>query len=347
VTPIATATNTAGPPIPVGSGAVPITITPDGKTAYVGNEGHLFGPGTVTPIATATNTAGPPIPVGIGPSHIVITPDGATAYVANSGSGTVTPIATATNTAGPPIPVGLGFFAIAIAPDGKTAYVANGGSGTVTPIATATNTAGPAIRVGKIPSNIAITADGRTAYVTNYGSDTVTPIATASNTAGLPIPVGGNPFAIAIAFVPAAPLPTGPIVSGDRSSACIDDNDSTANDAKIVMWACNDSTAQSWTIEADGTIQVNGKCMDIYRDEQKTRPPSSCGPVPAAQTRSGSHATAPWSTRCRASASTIRGSIPLMTPSLSSTPATAAATSNGNCPDRHRPQAVAQTAHGN
>ena len=79
MTPIATATNTAGPPITVGSNPDAIAITPDGKTAYVANDGS----DTVTPIATATNTAGPPITVGSGPNAIAITPDGKTAYVAN------------------------------------------------------------------------------------------------------------------------------------------------------------------------------------------------------------------------------------------------------------------------
>ncbi len=35
VTPIATATNTAGPPITVGTGPTAIAITPNGATAYV------------------------------------------------------------------------------------------------------------------------------------------------------------------------------------------------------------------------------------------------------------------------------------------------------------------------
>src|ERR1019366_7975036 len=39
VTPIATATNTAGTPITVGSQPTVIAITPDGKTAYVANQG--------------------------------------------------------------------------------------------------------------------------------------------------------------------------------------------------------------------------------------------------------------------------------------------------------------------
>jgi hypothetical protein len=58
--------------------------------------------------------------------------------------------------------------------------------------------------------------------------------------------------------------PTGPIVAGDDSAKCVDDNaQSTANGTKIQMWDCNSGPNQQWTIEPDGTIQVYGKCMDI------------------------------------------------------------------------------------
>jgi DNA-binding beta-propeller fold protein YncE len=75
VTPIATATNTAGPPIKTGNRADGIVITPDGKTAYVANASKEFirggkpvmRPGTVTPITLATNTPGKPIKVGKDP----------------------------------------------------------------------------------------------------------------------------------------------------------------------------------------------------------------------------------------------------------------------------------------
>jgi YVTN family beta-propeller protein len=131
VTPIATATNTPGPPIEVGNVPMAIAITPDGETAYVANSGYGDPSDTVTPIATATNTPGPPIQVGSTPWALAITPDGQTVYVVNSRSGTVTPIATATHTPGPPIQVGEGPRAIGITPDGKTAYVANWKPGTV------------------------------------------------------------------------------------------------------------------------------------------------------------------------------------------------------------------------
>ena len=71
MTPINTATNIAGRPIPVGSGPSGVAITPNGATVYVTN----YYSDTVTPIATATNTAGRPIPVGSGPIGIAITPN--------------------------------------------------------------------------------------------------------------------------------------------------------------------------------------------------------------------------------------------------------------------------------
>ena len=46
VTPISTATNTAGPPIKVAPYPFAITITPDGKIAYVLSENAQLTPGT-------------------------------------------------------------------------------------------------------------------------------------------------------------------------------------------------------------------------------------------------------------------------------------------------------------
>jgi YVTN family beta-propeller protein len=183
VFPISTATNTAGKPIRTGAGPEAIAITPDGKIAYVVNNGYDTVD-TVTPISTVTNTPGKPIKVALGASAIAITPDGKTAYVVDSAG--VTPISTVTNGPRKPINVGIAPIAIAITPDGKTGYVVNAFatcarpsagaqssasshavhcSNTVTPISTATNRAGKPIHVGRRPWGIAITPDGKTAYV--------------------------------------------------------------------------------------------------------------------------------------------------------------------------------------
>jgi DNA-binding beta-propeller fold protein YncE len=61
VTPISTATNTAGTPIRFGLTPT-IPITPDGKTVDVLGDGS--GETTVIPITTATNTVRAPIGTG-------------------------------------------------------------------------------------------------------------------------------------------------------------------------------------------------------------------------------------------------------------------------------------------
>ena len=69
-----------------------MAITPDGKHAYVTNDGD----GTVSVITTATGAVSAPITVGNLPHSVAITPDGKHAYVANCGDGTVSVITTAT-----------------------------------------------------------------------------------------------------------------------------------------------------------------------------------------------------------------------------------------------------------
>jgi virginiamycin B lyase len=105
VTPINTATDTAGTPITVGSEPSSVAITPDGRTAYVVN----LASNSITPIDIA-NSAGSPITLnatltGTPGFQIAITPDGTIAYVVTRNN-TLVPIDTANNTTQTPIPVG-------------------------------------------------------------------------------------------------------------------------------------------------------------------------------------------------------------------------------------------------
>jgi YVTN family beta-propeller protein len=180
LSPINTATNIVGSPIPAKNPPF-LAITPDGTTAWVTNSTQ----GTVTPITLATGAAGTPISVGTGPYAIAITPDGSKAYVAIHGAeAAVTPVNLITRTAGSPIKVGKEPWAIAITPDGSRAYVTNYGSSSVTPINTATETAGGEIKVGSGPQSIAIAPNGTTAWVADFTANAITPITLATNTAG-------------------------------------------------------------------------------------------------------------------------------------------------------------------
>jgi DNA-binding beta-propeller fold protein YncE len=178
VTPIATATNTAGKPVVAGTGSdsgsssLPVVITPDGQTIYIAPG----SPNLVIPFSTTTNTPGTPISFGAATvSQIAITPDGRTAYVASQPPGL--------RESGNPF---------------RSAYACAGPPGAVTPIATATSTAGKPVKVGCQPVAIAITPDGKTVYVASL-SGAVTPIATATGQPGKPIKVDGP---VAVVIVP-------------------------------------------------------------------------------------------------------------------------------------------------
>jgi len=285
VTPVDTATNTPGAPIPVGSQPRTIGIAPDGRTAYVAD----YGSATVTPIDTATNTAGAPIAVGLSPHGIAISPDGSRVYVADLDSGAVsvidtathaviatisagalpytlaitpdgatvyvtdlagddvTPIDTATDTAGTPIPVGHPTYGVAMAPDGRTVYVSQRDTGHVVPIDTATNTPGAPIAIGTGPEGLAITPDGKTLWVTDTwnGVDTITPLDLSTEVAGTPTHVGQAPMTIAI--TPDRSPMAAFEASTDDLAARLDASASSDADGAIASYAWDFGDGQSAT----------------------------------------------------------------------------------------------------
>lgn len=62
----------------------------------------------------------------------------------------------------------------------------------------------------------------------------------------------------------------GLIVSGMHRTPqlCVDDNRNSSTDgARVQIWRCNSNdTAQNWSVNSDGTITINGKCMDVIRN---------------------------------------------------------------------------------
>jgi YVTN family beta-propeller protein len=200
LTPIDTATGTAGGKITLGPNAFGdgIAVAPGGKTVYDTVAGTTVGglhPGSLVPVSAATHQVGKPVKVGVWPNGVAITPNGKTAYVDNSDQNTVTPVNLATGTAAKPIKAGAGILlGTVVTPNGKTVYVASGSQGrapgTVVPISTATNQPGKPIPVGGTPDDLVVTPNGKTVYVLNQDSDSVTPISTATNTAGKALKIG-------------------------------------------------------------------------------------------------------------------------------------------------------------
>jgi YVTN family beta-propeller protein len=188
VTPIDTATNTAGPTITI-KNVEPeyFAVAPDGKTAYLSADAGLFR------ISLATKT----VSQLTGCSRcfyytIAFAPDGKTLYAITGTrrTTTVSVVRTASNTALAPItlsaPEDMAPRQIAITPNGKTAYVLfspPGGTSYVTPINLATNTPLTPIKIWArgFAHNLLIAPDGRTAYV--LSTHAVTAINTATNQA--------------------------------------------------------------------------------------------------------------------------------------------------------------------
>lgn len=69
--------------IPTGGGPLSIAVSPDGKTAVVGNDGD----GTATIIDTGVDTVRATVPTGSNPAGVAITPDSTRAVVTNSTAG--------------------------------------------------------------------------------------------------------------------------------------------------------------------------------------------------------------------------------------------------------------------
>ena len=120
--------------IPVGTPALALQVSPDGKTAYVVNGQHLIVVDTVTNSVTTTINAGN-VPV-----NLVISPDGSRVYVGNLLDNTVSVIDAATNTELTRVHSILGPIALAVSPDGSLVYALTGGGGSrLSVIDTATN----------------------------------------------------------------------------------------------------------------------------------------------------------------------------------------------------------------
>jgi YVTN family beta-propeller protein len=237
ITPIDTATKTAGTSFSIGAAAAALGIAPNGNSAfvtltYVARVWHLdlatdkssariavkgvqssiattpngktvftvhYDSNLVTAIDSATDTVQATIrlPRYCDAQGIAINPSGTTAYVACNILGKVFPIDITTDALGQPILVGGAPTHLAVTPNGKTIFVVDSGTDEVISIDTATGKLGY-VQVGQDPEGVAISPDGRTAYVANDFSDTVTPIDTTTLTAGTPIAVPHHPYEIAI-----------------------------------------------------------------------------------------------------------------------------------------------------
>ena len=87
-------------------------------------------------------------------------------------------------------------------------------------------------------------------------------LGTSANTAWASAPSAAPPSYDGTA-TPAPAEPSGAITSA-LAGNCVDvANSGTANGTAVQLYPCNATTAQSWTVVPDGTLQALTKCLDI------------------------------------------------------------------------------------
>jgi hypothetical protein len=87
-------------------------------------------------------------------------------------------------------------------------------------------------------------------------------------TAGYPTDAADNAVQaniVSVGYAPASGGATGPIVAGDNSAKCVDNNNGSGTAGnKVQMWDCDGNVAaQTWTVNSNGTLTIDGGCMDI------------------------------------------------------------------------------------
>ncbi|MCX5208148.1 ricin-type beta-trefoil lectin domain protein [Kitasatospora sp. NBC_00240] len=137
------------------------------------------------------------------------------------------------------------------------------------------------LKSGQVPAlgtgtwhHLALTADGPTltAAVDNVTVGSATDTALTTGMVGL----GGDGYRndqfdnLSVTPVgPPAAATTGPVRNtnwGNEVVGCLDGNGPTGPEGTVVRtWGCDGSAAQRWTVGTDGTVRVNGKCLDVYR----------------------------------------------------------------------------------
>jgi len=195
--------------VPVGREPHNVQVAPDGKLAWVTNNGEqtmqgmgkgghaaMKAGGEVWAIDTASHAVVAKVPVGRHPAHVVLTPDGRFAYVTNGGEDTVSVVDTGARKVVATIAVGAYPHGIRISPDGKEAYVANLKGGTVSVIDTAARKEVAQIPVGKGPAQTGFAPDGRLAFVSLSQENKVALIDPAARKVVKTIAVGTVPIQV-------------------------------------------------------------------------------------------------------------------------------------------------------
>jgi glycosyl hydrolase family 59/ricin-type beta-trefoil lectin protein/glycosyl hydrolase family 59 (putative galactocerebrosidase) len=161
-------------------------------------------------------------------------------------------------------PAGINEYYLQLSSTGAWSIVRNNTGHTLTTLASGT-VAAPGTSTWQ---HLALTFNGHTISAAINGTTvgTVTDATYASGMVGLGTSGYQTDQFDNLSVTLAGPAaPSGPVIAGVNPADCMDANGgSAANGTKVQMFTCNGSAAsQSWTMAANGTVQINGSCLDI------------------------------------------------------------------------------------
>jgi uncharacterized repeat protein (TIGR02543 family) len=184
--------------INVGGAPFALTMSPDGRTAYVALTTYPPMAGWISVIDVLTHSVTHTIPVGTDPRGAAVLPNGAKLYVTDCGSSPgITIIDTSSNSVEKTIPFGRCLSGVAANPDGSKVYFTDLTDNLVARIETLNDTVNMTVTVGEGPLSITIRPNSTEAYVANYMGGSVSVVDTSSNSVIGTIILPGTPVYVA------------------------------------------------------------------------------------------------------------------------------------------------------
>ncbi len=166
------------PAEPVYRSPIHISLSPDGATAYVVNQGS----DSVSILDVRSRRVIGEIPVGSYPAHAAVSADGLRLHVSSQYGASVEIVDLQSRTVARYIPTDFGPQGVCLSEDGATLYTANSVSGTVSFLDLKTGRSAFTVPVGRDPRYVARTPDSSRLIVTNGLSRSVSIINPAHGT---------------------------------------------------------------------------------------------------------------------------------------------------------------------
>lgn len=170
-----------------------VTVSADGRSAYISCFSAPGQQNTVLVLDTATNNITGTISAGRQPYELAPSPDGQEIYVPDHGSAALAVVATGTQSVVGTLGIKPNPHSAAITPSGDTAYVPSHESDVVSVVDTATRNVTAEVSMPKSPHGSAMAPDGSTVLITSMDAETASFINTRSNTVAATVPVGMMP----------------------------------------------------------------------------------------------------------------------------------------------------------